>query len=107
MPCYSTIQTELKDLNSIMDAARKLGYAVNKINDNAVTVSNPRGSITLVRNDVKDKFRSSSKSGDYETILDELIPAYAVVQLKRFAKANGYTISQGDTAQDFNLVKFS
>lgn len=107
MPCYSSIQTELKDLLSVMEAASKFGYAVQKINDNTVTIRSNNGSITLVRDNAKDKFRSSSKSGDYETILDKLIPAYAKVQLIKFAKAKGYTISQGDTAQDFNLVKYS
>lgn len=107
MPCYSSIETELKDIASIVEAAKKLDFATRKISENAIEITSKHGRITLVRDDAKGKFRSSTKSGDYETILDELIPVYAKVQLVKFAKANGYTISQGDTPQDFNLVRYS
>ncbi len=106
MPCYSKVQTQLLDIASIEAAAAKLGITVRKNNENFLRLSTAEGEIELTRDRNTDKFTGQNGYGKYEAILQQLIPVYARVQLQKFAKAKGYTISQGNDASEYVLTKY-
>ncbi len=106
MPCYTKVQTQLLDIASIEAAASKLGISLKRYSDNFLRLSTAEGEIELSRDRNTDKFTGQSGYGNYEQILQQLIPAYARVQLQKFAKARGYTISQVNDATEFVLSKY-
>ncbi len=106
MPCYTKVQTQLLDIASIEAAAGKLGITVRKYNENFLRLSTSEGEIELTRDRNTDKFTGQNGYGKYEAILQQLVPAYAKIQLQKFARAKGYTISQGNDASEYILSKY-
>ncbi len=106
MPCYSTIQTVLIDAKSIEEAASKIGATVKKYSENILAIQHNGSSIHLRRECGEGKFQGSDMCGDYISLLNDLIPAYAKLQLKKFATAKGYTISQGQDQNEYVLTKY-
>lgn len=109
MPCYSKVTTLLIDLTAIEEATKSLGITVQKHSHNRITLSKGNEQITLSRNVGEKKFStvpySGSASWDTE-ILQPLIPAYAKVQVKKFAAKRGYTLSVGSQPGEYVLNSY-
>lgn len=108
MPCYSTIQTNMLDLQTLERAASALGMKVNRVNENQVTLANGRASLALSRNRKDDKFTYNpylSAKGNYEAeILTPLVQGYAKETLKAWGRKNGYTLAMGKKPGEYELV---
>ena len=102
MPCNTKIQTALLDVSSIEAAASQLGIKVTKHTANSLTLTRGYEEVTLFRRNDTEKFQAQGDT----TILNELIPVYAKKQLVKFAKSKGYTISQGNSADEYVLTKY-
>ena len=111
MPCYSTIQTQMIDLQTIERAANALGMKVSRVNENKLTLTSKSGraSLTLSRNRKEDKFTYNpylnGTEGDYEAeILTPLVQGYAKETLKAWGRKNGYTLAMGKKPGEYELV---
>ncbi len=93
MPCYTTVRTQIRDLNLAIESARKLGWTVEK---------NPerlgQGVSAVFRTSVGTMQLRQLGDGTYEaqgvprTAVYELTRTYAEEGVMKWAKSKGYFV---------------
>lgn len=107
MPCYSRIQTILIEIDTIMDAARKLGIEVERVDENYLRLIKGGSSMTLERQPGEKQFYTRILFGSQnESILQPLTAEYAKTQVKRFAAKRGYQFSVDPKTKEYVLTSY-
>lgn len=109
MPCYSSMQTVLTDLDAIQEAAKSLGITVQKLAEGRYRLLRNGEHITLQRRPGEKKFSTEAYSGSNawpEAILQPLVQSYAKVKVKQFAAKRGYNASAGTKPGQIVLTSY-
>ena len=91
MPCYTTVRTQIRDLNLAIDSARQLGWTVEK---NPARLG--QGISAVFRTSVGTLELRQAQDGTYEaqgvprTAVYELTRTYAEEGVMKWARSKGY-----------------
>ncbi len=106
MPCFSRVETKLKDLEAIQAAAEAAGITVELHSKTHVTVSRDGVRLQLTRRQADEAFDAYDTSAYTGRLLRELTAGYATARVKAFAKKRGYMVSRGATQGEFVLTSY-
>lgn len=107
MPCYSTIQTKLTDLEAVKKAAEILGHTVETRSGGSVlTINSANATISIYRRGAAKFLNAEADLPDDRALLTQVTRQYAIGKVKDLARKKGYLVSQGTKPGQYVLTSY-
>jgi hypothetical protein len=106
MPCYSRVETKLKDVPALQAAAAAAGMTLEVNSKTLVTLVHGSTRLQFQRLNETMPFVCYAEYDKQKAMLNAVTSRYAEARVKAFAKKRGYMVSQGAKPGEFVLTSY-